>query len=383
MTLDRQYRQALNYFEKNNFVDAINCLNASLAINPNHPDSVCLRGIIDFEEGRLQEAKECFDHVIDLVPDHNAALIYLPKVAERIFKVKYLAEFIGNRDKYKDFPRFVGIETVGRCNANCNFCPHESLDRKHTEMDDDLFDKIISDLEEIPPHVPIRIIPNLVNEPFMDRKIFSRLTTINERLPSATLAIFTNLNVVSRSFLSDLSQIKNINLFNISFNAGNEKEYEDTMKIDFQRTVENINSLLRANREKTFLSNPIILSRVASLTDADGHYVDECIKIFSDYSIGIDFEARVKNRANWLGKLASEQSVIPKEMPCNAWFDLNIFCTGVVPHCCMDANGQYSIGDVRDSSVLEIYNDIKFKFMREKLAAREETHPCNTCSLFQ
>jgi hypothetical protein len=288
-----------------------------------------------------------------------------------------------NKEKYIDFPRFVAIETVGRCNASCNFCPHESLDRKHTEMDDDLFEKIINDLQEIPPHVPIRIIPNLVNEPFMDRKIFSRLAMINERLPWATFAIFTNLNVVSSSFISDLSRIKNINSFNISFNAANEREYEYTMRIDFQRTVENVRNLMRANQEKPFLNNPITLSRVASLSDADGYYIDECKTVFSDYSFGIDFSARIKNRTNWLGNLTNEQSVIPKEMPCNAWFDLNIFCTGEVPHCCMDANGQYSIGDVRKSSVLEIYNDMKFKFMRERLAAREETHPCNTCSLFQ
>jgi hypothetical protein len=37
----------------------------------------------------------------------------------------------------------------------------------------------------------------------------------------------------------------------------------------------------------------------------------------------------------------------------------------------------------RTSSVLEIYNDMKFRFMREELTAQEGVHPCNNCSLLQ
>jgi len=81
--------------------------------------------------------------------------------------------------------------------------------------------------------------------------------------------------------------------------------------------------------------------------------------------------------------LDSTQSRKPNELPCNAWFDINIFCNGIVPHCCMDATGKFAIGDARESSVLEIYNSEEFRFLRENLSTRESAFPCNSCSLLQ
>ncbi len=66
-----------------------------------------------------------------------------------------------------------------------------------------------------------------------------------------------------------------------------------------------------------------------------------------------------------------------------AWFDLDITCTGTVLHCCMDAHGDYAIGDITGSSVLDVYNSPGFKAYRESLVSRESVHPCNTCSLYQ
>lgn len=52
--------------------------------------------------------------------------------------------------KYMDYPDEITLETTGKCNARCNFCPHSKLDRRFTDMDDSLFFKIIGDLKEIP-----------------------------------------------------------------------------------------------------------------------------------------------------------------------------------------------------------------------------------------
>jgi|GEM_PF-834967 len=386
LSVDHAIKTAIEFVEQHKLPEALEYVNAVLAENPNHPDGLCVRGVIFFAENRFNMAASYLKRALDLMPGHQSAQHYLDQIDQRMKTVRsspYLAEFVSNQAVYMDYPRNIGIETVGKCNANCGFCPHESLERKFTDMDEDLFDKIISDLEKIPAHIPLTIFPNIVNEPFMDRKIFPRLKKINDRLPQANLSIFTNFNVVHRNFFNDLAQVKNISDFNVSFNAANEEEYVASMQIDFNRTVENLKTLMTKNREEKFLMEPIILSRVASLSDADNIYVDECTRLFSDYVPGEDFIPHVKNRTNWLGEMDGAQSLVPNDMPCNAWFDINIFCNGVVPHCCMDATGKHSIGDVRTSSVLEVYNSPNFKFMREKLNIREGVHPCNTCSLLQ
>ncbi len=56
-----------------------------------------------------------------------------------------------DRANYMDYPKSICIETTARCNAKCDFCPHENLERRNAAMDDDLFVKILEDLQGIPP----------------------------------------------------------------------------------------------------------------------------------------------------------------------------------------------------------------------------------------
>ena len=68
-------------------------------------------------------------------------------------------------------------------------------------------------------------------------------------------------------------------------------------------------------------------------------------------------------------------------MPCNQWFDISIFCNGVVPHCCMDAKGDFPFGDVNKQSLLEIYNNPQFRNLRQNVISRDVIYPCNSCAL--
>lgn len=385
-TVDQLNSFARQLFKAKKLPEALHFVNVGLQQNPNHADCLSLKGLIDICDNRLESAAKRFRRVLTIVPEHDEAQEHLVKVEGHMTQMRatpYATAYAHNQSVYMDYPRNIGIETVGRCNAKCSFCPHGDLDRKFSIMEDKIFDKIISDLEKIPSNIPINIFPNWVNEPFMDRKIFTRLKRINACLPQATLSIFTNFNVVNKKFFQEFSQIKNIRLMNVSFNSGNKEEYEKVMKIDFERTVQNLKTLMTKNREENFFDSPVCLSRVASLSEGDDRYHDECEQVFSEFVPGVDFITRVKNRTNWLGESELEQSQIPNDLPCNSWFDINISCTGMVPHCCMDAKGTYSIGDVNESSVLEIYNHPKFRFMREKLTTRESVSPCNTCSLLQ
>ena len=45
----------------------------------------------------------------------------------------------------RKFPLIVRIETTNLCNANCTFCPRESIGREKGFMDQGLYEKIITD----------------------------------------------------------------------------------------------------------------------------------------------------------------------------------------------------------------------------------------------
>ena len=287
------------------------------------------------------------------------------------------------RPRYRQYPRQVAIETVGRCNASCSFCPNSTLERRHSAMSDDLFLKVVSDLREIPPDHSFVIFPNLVNDPLMDRKIFERCRNINEALPQAGLGFFTNLSFLPPGFFEEVTTLRNVIGWNVSFNAADTDEYQRAMGISFERTVTNIRALLGFLRENGLCKKPVVLSRVGDNSDGDALYAGACASLFPEFEEGKDFVAIAKPRTDWLGRVNTARDETPYGLPCGAWFDITIFCDGIVPHCCMDAHGDYAIGDVREQSVLEIYNSPGFRTLREHHSAREGVEPCNRCPLLQ
>ena len=362
-----------------------------LAPFPFEPQAVFFLGICHAHAGQYSLAEEYLRQAQVLDPNLDGIETELAKIAaarNKVSALPYVKQFVLSRARYQHFPRYIGIETTGRCNATCEFCPHSDLERNSQVMSDDLFHKIIRDLQEIPPAHPLLIFPNHVNEPFMDRKIFDRMTAINNALPNAQLHIFTNFNVLPKGFFDKIVNVKAISAFNVSFNAGNKAGYEETMGIDFERTVANIRALLLFNRTHRLFDGPIILSRVADHTPRDLVYLDEVRAIFDDFIWGEDFIATVKNRTTWLYRTPEEMpksnfAAVPSNMPCGAWFDVNVFVDGTVPHCCIDVHGDYAIGNVNKASLLEIYNGQKFSFYRRNLLSRNQAFPCNTCSLLQ
>jgi len=76
------------------------------------------------------------------------------------------------RSAYMDFPKSVHLETFAKCNAACVFCPYPQLERKDVKMSDQMIDKIITDLQDIPDEHEFDISPHKVNEPLLDKRLF-------------------------------------------------------------------------------------------------------------------------------------------------------------------------------------------------------------------
>jgi MoaA/NifB/PqqE/SkfB family radical SAM enzyme len=354
-----------------------------MAALPEDPEALLLAAQSDILAGRPGLARVLLDRAIGLAPELaslRAQKATLDRQDARMALDPYVQQYLLTRAVHMDYPRNIQLETVGRCNANCTFCPHEALDRKFDEMSDALFDKIIADLAAIPPEHPLNFLLNGVNEPFMDKKIFARMRRINETIPHAMLGLYSNMNVMPRDFFERIREIRRLDYLNVSFNAANAAEYEASMRIDFNRTVTNIRRFLGENRRQRIIGGPIVLSRIMSLDEGDERFRRECPALFPEFEPGVDFIVAVKNRASWLGQLDSGQPV-PSLLPCKQWLSITVQCDGTVPHCCMDATGKFAFGNVKDRSLLEIYNSPQFRNMRENVLSRSAVYPCNTCAL--
>lgn len=277
---------------------------------------------------------------------------------------------------YMEYPKEVHIETTGRCNANCVFCPHSELERKNTDMTKEVFNKIIADLKKIPNNIKFHISPFKVNEFLLDKDIFNKLEIINNELPNAYIRLFSNFNAATDKTPIQIAKVKNLSSIYISLNSLNEKEYKELMNLNLNRTVKNIKTLFEYNKSNKFIDK-ITLLRVGDETEKDMEFENAANNIFSEYKD--QFEILVLTRGEWIDYLENNEKKLQNN-PCLRWFEISITCTGRVAFCCMDGKCKYPIGDINNESVLEIYNSSKYKEYRLKGCQRKYIVPCNCCS---
>lgn len=291
-------------------------------------------------------------------------------------QVMLLQAFKDLQKYYIEYPREVHIETTGRCNANCVFCPHDVLERKFTDMPDALFNKIIEDLKEIPENIKFHISPFKVNEMLLDKNIFKKISIINEELPNASIRFFSNFNAATEETPALIAQIKNLSSLCISLNSLNEKEYREMMSLDLNRTLKNVMTLFEYNKQHRILDK-ITLLRVGDESERDSEFEADVYNVFAAYKD--QYEVLVLTRGEWIDYLERAEKKLQNN-PCLRWFEVSITCTGKVSFCCMDGKCQYPIGDVNTESVLDIYNSSIIKTLRLNGSERKYVEPCRRCS---
>lgn len=277
------------------------------------------------------------------------------------------------RETYLDWPHEVSIETYSKCNAHCSFCPYPTLDRVGTKLSDETLDRLIDELKDHP-H-PFIISPFKVNEPLLDKRLIPFCQKVNEQLPNAVLRIFTNGSALTDWNIAQVSHLKRVMHLWVSLNEHRPDEYKELMGLDFERTATNLDALHAAVAALAF-THDVVLSKVA----ADG-LENPIQNEFRAYCAGRWplFKVHVIKPDTWLKEVDLPEAEIP-DAPCSRWFELSIMATGKVALCCMDGEGQYTIGDVHEQSLFEIYNGKAWRQNRLTMWSRKNVTPCATCS---
>ena len=275
---------------------------------------------------------------------------------------------------YLNYPALVHIETQAVCNAACTFCPYPSMERKGVRMSDELIDKILRDLADIPREVPFQLAPYKVSEPFVEKRLFDILRTANERLPNARISLISNGAALTEKKIAELRTIRNIAYLNVSLNFSDPDEYHSVMKIPFKRTVKRLDMLHEA-KSSGELEIVVRLTRVSGNQAADRAYLEFTAKRYPA------FASMIVPRNDWIGDIPGAVLDSVPDAPCHRWFDLSITATGKVAMCCMDGDAKYPKGDIRTQHALEIYNLPHLLAMRTQLISRRQAGaPCDRCT---
>jgi len=272
----------------------------------------------------------------------------------------------------REYPRLVAVETTNACNAKCSFCPNSIKSGNRQTMSDDLFRKIIDECATFP--LPA-IEPFLNGEPFMDPQILPRLRYIRERLPATKLRLYSNGFGMIPARIDEMQDLGIDHLF-ISLNTLDAAKYEGLMGLRLERTLKNIDYLVAGSRRDRIAREITVrMTRTKDTTAEDQTR-------FKAFCKERQVNCMIVGLFNYLGEVNSNLPV--PSFPCEHVARLDILSSGLVTLCCMDADGKFSLGDVRTSSLLDVFNGpaaTKYRDMHRS-GRRKEIPPCGTCNLF-
>ena len=314
------------------------------------------------------------------------------------------AAIIGMQETYPTanflYPKIVHLETQAICNASCTFCDYSSLKRKGLKMSDEMINKILLDLREIPETHSFQVQPYKISEPFLD----PRLTSIVERIlmshKNSETVIITNGNHLPKRTLNELdeiakkykrvspnsSKIKTRIRITVSLNEINSQKYSQLMNLSFEKTINNLKMLHQKTSENLFSIN-INLSRVSTDAEGDREFIVFCKEEFPLFNCSL-----IKMN-NWTStnSFSSEHDALKNEpinsyskMNCNRWSDLSIMANGQIALCCMDSGeAEIKIGSVQDNNCLDLYRAKNKRFIPKSFTRGDALYPCSGCTYHQ
>jgi radical SAM protein with 4Fe4S-binding SPASM domain len=284
------------------------------------------------------------------------------------------------------FPRYIDIELTNACNFKCLMCPTGTglSKRKKGFMTDDIFFLILDQISEY--KTPIRFIG--WGEPLLHPKLIDYLKECKNR------KLLTHLNTngyfISDDVIDEFIRIP-IDSIKFSFQGTDRKSYHEMRNIDFfDKLIQRIKRFheLRGGREKPFLHAATTLTyenkeSVQTFRAALSAYVDLLTigNTALDY-IDINHVELPKNDKERLWYLMQRESIDKHHPHCPEVYNvLAINWDGSVSACCADYDNKMSVGNLREKSLLEIWQSKKMNNYRKLLSEfkHETLEVCRNC----
>jgi MoaA/NifB/PqqE/SkfB family radical SAM enzyme len=268
-----------------------------------------------------------------------------------------------NYDVPPVFPERLHIQTISYCNARCVFCAYPQVKNtiSHGIMDDALYARII---DEAAPYRLKRVALLLMNEPLLDRKLPERIAYAKQKMGAATEVTITSNGsiltpkIVERLLDSGLDRIK------ISVEGLTRETYERVMGLDFQRTMDGINRLIEARHSRAAAAPKLVLSMVnIGLNEQE-------LRRYKRYWKQRGVKATFVAFENKGGNVRDDESLHPFGLtPFKRCYRFNrcayILYNGDMIPCCADWSRTVVLGNVRDSSIRDLFHGETLTAMRE------------------
>lgn len=275
------------------------------------------------------------------------------------------------------FPTDILIETIARCNLECEMCPSPNLNRPRGQMNPQLWKKIIDELADKSPETTVW--PTIIGEPLLSgRQIFENIryaksAGIKNICLNSNFTLF-NTHLVEPMFESGLDELI------IGLDAITQSTYEK-IRIggDFKRVMNNI-ELLMGEAGKRNSSLKVTIQMV--LQEDNWHEEQDFIDYWQEKALGVTLKLR--HKISWGGSVKHSTVLDVKEdrIPC-LWLlrQMSVLWNGLVPKC--DSPNDVYHGDLNNQSVSEIWNGELKELRSRQLNSDFSMSPCDHCRDWQ
>jgi MoaA/NifB/PqqE/SkfB family radical SAM enzyme len=272
------------------------------------------------------------------------------------------------RETAPRLPEIVQIESTNICNAKCVFCPRDEMGRKQGVMDMTLFRKIVDECAALGiEHVRM----HNYGEPFVDRSLVEKVRYAKEHgIPQ--VGMISNGSLITEQAARGMIEA-GLDAINISVDASGREVFEATrVGLKYDKVIGNIERLVRLRKELGKVHPKLILSFVRQNNSEDEHAFIEHWRLVAD-------KIHVTDLHNWAGTLNQQSDV---QYPCyRPWLTFTALWDGRVSLCCADFDGRTVLGDLRTSSIREIWNSDAYRAVRREHLESGGPAICRSCDL--
>jgi len=264
----------------------------------------------------------------------------------------------------------------------------------HGTMEWDLFAKIASELTSAP--LLSRVVFELHNEPLLDKRIFEWVKYSKSMSPGKSCVIVTNGELLDRFSLTDIMQSKVDSLI-ISLNAHSKPMYESINEgLNYDKVMRNVLALLSDQHlaRKVTLGFVITRQNVQEVQEATRHWKKHGVKTrvmaITNRAGSLGDYERFKLESGdyftplflriWRYLTSSARDLLGCEGP---FYQMTILFNGDVIICCQDWKRTTLVGNIRDSSLREIWNSKRMNEIRRLIVRKryEQIESCRECCL--
>jgi MoaA/NifB/PqqE/SkfB family radical SAM enzyme len=272
------------------------------------------------------------------------------------------------KDRSPVLPDIVQIESTNICNAKCVFCPRDDMERKQGIMDMDLYKKVADECATLGiTHVRM----HNYGEAFVDRQLVDKVRYAKS-IGIKEVGLISNGSLIGDEVARGMIEA-GLDAINISLDAAGKEVFEATrVGLKYDKVIANIERLLALRQESGKRRPKLILSFVRQNDSGEEQAFIERWGKLAD-------KIHITDLHNWAGTLNAESSV---NYPCyRPWLTLTVLWDGRVSLCCADFDGREILGDLRTHSIVDVWNNDRFRDVRRAHLDHGGPSICQSCDL--